>query len=142
MLINLSIEDEFQTYQRDITIISVMLFLRALFTQKISSHYIQRIVRFYIYIIYTPNLGLGIAVSVREREHSRFRGSIEGARGSIEGARGSNEGARGSNEGARGSSEGARGSSKGACMEEAVLAPHTRRGAAQRSLNWLHRTRL
>ena len=37
--------------------------------------------RFYIYIIYTPNLGLGITVSVREREQGRFRGSIEGAGG-------------------------------------------------------------
>ncbi len=50
----------------------------------------SRAIRFedyYIYIIYTPNLGLEIAVSVREREQGRFRGSIEGARGSIEGAR-------------------------------------------------------
>ena len=31
----------------------------------------------YIYTIYTPNLGLKIAVSVREREHGRFRGSKE-----------------------------------------------------------------
>ena len=35
----------------------------------------------YISIIYTPNLGLGIAVSVREREQGRFRESIEGALG-------------------------------------------------------------
>ena len=41
---------------------------------------------FYIYIIYTPNLGLRIADSIREREQGRFRGSSEGARGSIEGA--------------------------------------------------------
>ena len=34
------------------------------------------------YIIYTPNLGLEIAVPGREREQGRFRGSIEGARGS------------------------------------------------------------
>ena len=40
----------------------------------------------YIYIIYTPNLELRIAVSVREREQGRFRGSNEGARGSSEGA--------------------------------------------------------
>ena len=33
----------------------------------------------YIYIIYTPNLGLGIACFVREREQGRFRGSTEGA---------------------------------------------------------------
>lgn len=35
----------------------------------------------YIYFIYTPNLRLGIAVSVREMEQGRFRGSTEGARG-------------------------------------------------------------
>ena len=35
----------------------------------------------YIYIIHTPNLGLGIAVSVREMEQGRFRGSTEVARG-------------------------------------------------------------
>ena len=35
--------------------------------------------------MYTPNLGFEIAVSVREREQGRFRGS----RGSREGARGS-----------------------------------------------------
>ena len=39
-------------------------------------------------ILYTPNLGWGVAVPGREREQSRFRGSTEGARGSIEGARG------------------------------------------------------
>ena len=33
-------------------------------------------------IIYTPNLGLGIAISVREREQGCFRGSSKGARGS------------------------------------------------------------
>ncbi len=48
-----------------------------------------------IYVIYTPNLGLGTAVSVREREQSHFRGSSEEARGSIEGARESSERARG-----------------------------------------------
>jgi len=87
----------------------------------------------YISIIYTPNLGLEIAVSVREREQGRFRGSSEGARGSIEGARGSSEGARGSIEGAGGSTEGAareheraRGSTMGQC-----------RGAASGSLKWL-----
>ena len=36
----------------------------------------------YIYIIYTPNLGLRIAVSVREKEQGRFKGITEGARGS------------------------------------------------------------
>jgi len=49
-----------------------------------------------IYIIYTPNLGFGITVSVREREQGRFRGSSKGARGSTEGVKGSIEGARGS----------------------------------------------
>jgi len=44
------------------------------------------------YIIYTPNLGLGITVFVREREQGRFRGSSGGARGSTEGARGSTMG--------------------------------------------------
>lgn len=42
VLINLGIEGEFQAYQQDITVISVMFFLRALFTQKFSSHYIQQ----------------------------------------------------------------------------------------------------
>ena len=57
----------------------------------------------YIYIIYTPNLGLEIAVPGRESEQGRFRGSTEGAGGSTEGAGGSNEGAWESNEGASGS---------------------------------------
>ncbi len=38
----------------------------------------------YIYIIYTPNLGFEIAVSVRESEQGRFRGSSRAARGSSE----------------------------------------------------------
>jgi len=42
--------------------------------------------------INTPNLGLGIAVSVREREQGRFRGSTEEHRGST-GEHGSKEGA-------------------------------------------------
>ena len=42
----------------------------------------------YIYIIYTPNLGLGIAVLGREREQGRFRGSTEGAGESVEGTGG------------------------------------------------------
>ena len=33
----------------------------------------------YIYIIYTPNLGLEIACFVRESEQGRFRGSVEQA---------------------------------------------------------------
>jgi hypothetical protein len=44
-------------------------------------------------IIYTPNLGLEITVSVREREQGRFKGGNEG----------SNEGAMGSTKGAGGS---------------------------------------
>ena len=45
----------------------------------------------YVYIIYTPNLGLGITRFDQEREQGRFRGSNEGAGGSIEGARESTE---------------------------------------------------
>jgi len=41
---------------------------------------------YYIYIIYTPNLGFEIAVRDREREQSRFRGSSEGSRGRSKGA--------------------------------------------------------
>ena len=33
-----------------------------------------------MYIVYTPNLGLGIVVLVRDRGQGRFRGSSEGAR--------------------------------------------------------------
>ena len=47
----------------------------------------------YIYIIYTPNLGLVIAVFDREREQGRFRGSSEGAGGAGREHRGSTEGA-------------------------------------------------
>ena len=43
----------------------------------------------YIYNIYTPNLGLEIAILGLEREQGRFKESTEGARGSIEGVRGS-----------------------------------------------------
>ena len=50
----------------------------------------------YGYIIYTPNLGLVIAISGWEREQSRFRGSSEGARGSKREYRGSIEEQRGS----------------------------------------------
>ena len=39
-----------------------------------------------IYIIYIPNLGLEIAVSVAKGEQDCFRGNSEGAKGSIEGA--------------------------------------------------------
>ena len=52
----------------------------------------------YIYIIYTPNLGLEIAILGREREQGGFRGSSEGTRESNEGAGGSTEGVEGSNE--------------------------------------------
>ena len=48
--------------------------------------YVCMYVYIYIYIIYTPNLGLGIAVSVRKREQGRFRGSTEGAEREQEGA--------------------------------------------------------
>ena len=33
----------------------------------------------FLYIIFTPNLGIGIAVSDREREQGHFRGNREGA---------------------------------------------------------------
>ena len=52
----------------------------------------------YIYIIYTPNLGLAIAVFDQEREQGRFRGSSEEAKGSSEGAKRRSERARGSSE--------------------------------------------
>jgi len=47
----------------------------------------------YIYIIYTPKLGLEIAVSVREKEQGRFKESSKGARWSNQGAGGNTEGA-------------------------------------------------
>ena len=49
--------------------------------------------RIYIYIIYTSNLGLMIAVFDLGREQGRFRGSSEGARRSTKGARRSTKGA-------------------------------------------------
>ncbi len=49
----------------------------------------------YIYIIYTPNLRLGIAYFIREREQGRFRWSSEGATGEHKGAIGEHGGARG-----------------------------------------------
>ena len=61
----------------------------------------------YICIIYTPNLGLEITVLGREREHSRFRGSSEGARGRSERAPREHEGVRGSTGGAERATEGA-----------------------------------
>ena len=54
----------------------------------------------YIYIIYTPNLGLEIACFVREKEQGRFGGSTEGARTEQRGAA-SNKGAGRSIEGAK-----------------------------------------
>jgi len=85
----------------------------------------------YLYIIYTPNLGSEIAVSVREREQGRFRGSIEGAGGSTEGARESTEGALREHGEARWSMEG----------EGSSGSPYLG-GAAKGSLNWLFRTRV
>ena len=38
----------------------------------------------YIYVIFTPNLGLGIVVPGRERKQGRFRESIEKEKESIE----------------------------------------------------------
>lgn len=49
--------------------------------------------KLYIYITYIPNLGLEIAVSVRDREQGRFRGSNEGARVRSKGASGEHGGA-------------------------------------------------
>lgn len=51
---------------------------------NMSSNLIQNI---YIHIIYISNLQLRITAFVREREQSRFKKNIEGARGSSEGAR-------------------------------------------------------
>ena len=36
---------------------------------------------YYIYIIYTPNLGFAIAILGREKEQGHFRGNKEGAKG-------------------------------------------------------------
>ena len=63
----------------------------------------------YIYIIYTPNLGLGITSPGGEREQGRFRGSIAGARGRSKGASREQGGALGEHKGAASS-----GRSKGA----------------------------
>ena len=49
--------------------------------QASKESFIIFVVYIYIYIIYTPNLGSGIAVFVQEREQGRFKGSSEGARG-------------------------------------------------------------
>ncbi len=58
----------------------------------------------YIYIIYTPNLGFEIAVSVRRKRAGPLWREQQGSKGeqraSLEGAWESNEGARGSGEGA------------------------------------------
>ena len=40
----------------------------------------------YIYIIYTPNLGIEITAFVQEREQGRFKKNIKGVKGSIKGA--------------------------------------------------------
>ena len=50
----------------------------------LDAHYVDTHV--YIYIIYIPNLGFVVAVSVWERKQGCFRGSSEGARGSNGGA--------------------------------------------------------
>jgi len=71
--------------------VPVMLGLLGIEWMKSSMVTLERCVKLWIYIciIYTPNLGFGVAVLDREREQSRFRGSNEGAEGSSEGARGS-----------------------------------------------------
>ena len=50
----------------------------------------------YIFIIYTPNLGLRSAVPGWERKQGHFRGSSEGVRGRSEGVGASTREARGS----------------------------------------------
>ena len=59
-----------------------------------------------IYIIYTPNLGLRIAIPGREREQGRFRGSTGQARRRSRGARESGEGASESIMGSTGAQQG------------------------------------
>ena len=54
----------------------------------------------YIFIIYTPNLGLRITAFVREREQGRFRGSSKEARGRSEGISKEHGGAPGEQRGA------------------------------------------
>ena len=85
-----------------------LVYLRILFVDMSSAN--SQGIYIYIYIIYTPNLGLEIAILGLEREQGRFkrehRGSKGAQRGSIEGAWGSIEGAGGSRreqEGAGGS---------------------------------------
>ena len=76
-----------------------------------------------IYIIYTPNLGSEIAIPGREREHGRFRGSIEGVRGRSEGAGGSKWGATGEHRGStEGAPKGALKGAKGRSIKEPKLA--------------------
>ena len=60
---------------------------------------------YYIYIIYTPNLGLGIPG--REREQGRFRGSNEGARREHRGSKGEHRGSTGAQQGSMSEHEGA-----------------------------------
>ena len=74
-----------------------------------------------IYIIYTLNLGLEIAVLAQEREQGRFKGSSEGAGGSTGGGKGAatrEQGEQGEQGGAageqRGNTEGALWGSTGA----------------------------
>lgn len=57
------------------------------------NHSVFPVDNLYIYTIYTPNLGSGIAILGQEREQGCFRGSSEGAWGSTEGAWGSIKGA-------------------------------------------------
>ena len=68
--------------------------------RAIRQYYILETRGYYIYIIYTPNLGWGIAVLGRKREQGRLRGSIEGARGRSKGALGEHGGAMREQEGA------------------------------------------
>ena len=60
----------------------------------LSFRHINIDISIYIYIIYTPNLGSGIACPGREKEQSRFKRSTEGVRGNIEGASREHRGSR------------------------------------------------
>ena len=72
--------------------------------------------KLYIYIIYTPYLGFGIACPGREREQGRFKGEHRGSKGAQQG----------STERERGSIEGAEGSTGAAEREHEVVQGRSR----------------
>jgi hypothetical protein len=101
----------------------------------------RRCCNIYIYIIYTPNLGLEIAILGLEREHSRFRGSTEGAR-EAGGSRREQEGAGGSRreqEGAGGSTGGALGEHWGSTGGALGRSKRAEGGAVREERFWLLR---